>query len=147
MSTIEFQVIPLDDDRPEIAQIIPFIDGWSLVQLVGDLETTKGYDPAATYAGLVPANVRLGDLDRYYTGTQEPWSGRSRLAILGCECGEYGCWPLDADVRVSDGHVIWSSFGQPHRPDWDYSELGPFVFDEAQYRHAVEQLKSRVEST
>jgi hypothetical protein len=32
------------------------------------------------------------------------------------------------------------SFRQPHRPDWDYSGFGPFVFDRAQYDEALQLL-------
>ncbi len=60
-----------------------------------------------------------------------------RRYLLGCDgCGEPGCWPLLVNVTISGGVVVWSDFRNPHMTDWDYRDLGPFRFDEAQYREA-----------
>ncbi|VTR76625.1 hypothetical protein [Cellulomonas hominis] len=80
-----------------------------------DAPSERGFAPAGEYAGLVPA----------------------RLWLLGCDCGEVGCWPLEADVVLTDHQVTWSGFAQPHRPAWSYAGVGPFVFDRRQYEDAV----------
>jgi hypothetical protein len=61
-----------------------------------------------------------------------------RADLLGCaDCGEVGCWPLEVCIDVDDAVVTWRSFRQPHRPDRDYTGLGPFRFDAAAYRAAL----------
>jgi hypothetical protein len=43
-------------------------------------------------------------------------SGFGVIALLGCDCGEVGCWPLESPVLVDDGPVTWRGFTQPFRP-------------------------------
>ena len=63
--------------------------------------------------------------------------GDGRSYVLMCECGEPGCWPLAARVTLSDQTVTWADFRQPHRPQWSYEGLGPFVFERGQYESAL----------
>lgn len=56
--------------------------------------------------------------------------------LLGCQCGEWGCWPLTARIEVTDEVVRWSGFRTGHR-DWDLAALGPFEFDRARYERAI----------
>ena len=46
--------------------------------------------------------------------------------VLGCECGEWGCWPLMTSITVTDDHVTCDTFERPHRKAGDYSRFGPF---------------------
>ncbi|WP_326770630.1 hypothetical protein OG978_43610 (plasmid) [Streptomyces sp. NBC_01591] len=69
-----------------------------------------------------------------------------KTPVLGCECGEWGCWPLMADITVTPDHVTWNSFEQPHRTTRDYSGFGPFQFDRRQYDDAVKVLSAAVSS-
>ena len=52
---------------------------------------------------------------------------------------EVGCWPLEAQIRVEDELVSWSAFTQPHRPDRDYLDFGPFTFRRTHYDQAVRE--------
>src|SRR5687767_544224 len=63
---------------------------------------------AGAYAGLWPE--LWADLPEQY--------GDGRAAVLGCECGEPGCWPLRARITVAEYTVTWDDFVQPYRPDW-----------------------------
>ena len=36
--------------------------------------------------------------------------------------------------------LVWDGFRQPRRPERDYSNFGPFIFGERQYREAVAAL-------
>lgn len=127
-STLRLEVTSLDDALVNVKQLIPFIDERSLVDIVGEFERAEGFQPAGGYGGLVPAFYRFGRLDRYFLGEQEPWSDGRPVAILACNCGEAGCWPLDATLKVAAAEVTWTRFSQPHRPGWDYSGLGSFTF-------------------
>jgi hypothetical protein len=128
-------VLPIDETTA--VQVVPVIDDRSLVEIVGEYETTRGYEPAGGYGGLVPSFFRFGKLDRYFLGEQEPWIGGIPIAVLACDCGELGCWPLQVSLEITAGDVTWRELKQPHRPQWDYSDLGPFIFDRDQYEVAV----------
>ena len=84
-------------------------------------------DYMGTPAGSVfwPSRSLLGEPDRRYDS--------GRISVLGCACGDVGCWPLQARIVAQKDVVVWDDFVQPHRPRWDYSELGPFVFDRGAY--------------
>lgn len=122
----------------EAAALVPRVDGVDLTDAVRVFETSRGYDPAGGYGGLVPASFAFGDLGAYYLGRgarQRPAPGR--LWLLGCSCGDLGCWPLEAEVVVTGGLVVWQDFGQPHRPARSYDGFGPFVFEREPYEAAV----------
>lgn len=114
--------------------VVPFVDGTSLVDLVDAYETHRRYAPAGGYAGLSPSSFDL---------RPEPTTEPARVWLLGCDCGEAGCWPLTASVQVVDDVVVWSDFEQPHRPNWDYDGFGPFRFDRTQYDAAVQAAVRR----
>lgn len=118
--------------------LTPEVDGTSLIMLVGSYEATRGYDPAGEYGGLVPEHFDFGNVSRYYLGTEaNQWPKLGEAWLLGCQCGEVGCWPLAVRITVDSSNVIWSNFAQPHRPSWDYGAFGPFKFDRRQYAKAI----------
>lgn len=145
MSVLRFDVVPLDEGQMDVAQVVPVIDGTSLVTLVAAHEEGRGYMPAGGYGGLVPSFFRFGDLGRYYLGEQEPWTGKP-VAVLACDCGELGCWPLQTHISVDDETVSWHDFGQPHRPEWGYEDLGPFTFDRRAFETELEQMVVKLAS-
>ncbi|GGJ79088.1 hypothetical protein GCM10010123_06270 [Pilimelia anulata] len=55
--------------------------------------------------------------------------------LLGCGCGDWGCWPFTAMVDVTDDAVTWSGFRTGHR-DWDYAGLPALSF--ARHRYVAE---------
>jgi len=77
-------------------------------------------------------------------GKSESDYGRGIIYLLGCTCGEVGCWPLIASVYQKDDTIRWDEFVQPHRRGRDYSEFGPFTFSRAQYENAVQDLLIRL---
>lgn len=118
--------------------LTPEVDGTSLITLVGSYEATRGYQPAGEYDGLVPEHFNFGDLSRYYLGTEaNQWPKPGEAWLLGCQCGEVGCWPLAVRITVDSSTVTWSNFAQPRRSDWDYAAFGPFKFDRRQYEGAM----------
>ena len=60
--------------------------------------------------------------------------------LLGCTCGEWGRWPLTADVVVTPHQVVWRRFRHGHRA-WDLSALGPFVFDREDDERALAAVR------
>ena len=70
----------------------------------------------------------------------------SRQAVLGCGCGDMGCWPLLTVITVAHRNVTWSRFKQFFMPEWDYSDFGPFTFERQQYDDALAELRRRLET-
>lgn len=125
-----------DDDGPVV--VIPLINRFSLVSLVTVFEAWQRFDVFGGYGGLVPSAYRFGDLRRHFLGTgdrQSPTAGHAWL--LGCDCGEVGCWPLTAKIVLTDSSVTWTDFAQEHRKSRDYSGFGPFVFVRDSYEREV----------
>lgn len=136
MNSFELAVRPASSsDR--VSAVVPIIDGRSFVDLVTDIERTNDFDVVGGYDGIIPANYRFGSLDRYYLGLGDSWTETTSTAVLGCDCGEVGCWPGCVTINANPSTVTWSSFQQPFRPDRDYSALGPFEFERRAYEEAV----------
>ncbi len=126
--------------------LTPVIDNVSLIDRVKGFEERRGFTPAGGYGGLVPSSFRFGDLRTYFMGKEErQWPRPEHLWLLACHCGEVGCWPLTTRVVVLNDAVMWMNFAQHYRPEWDYSEFGPFVFARDQYERAVEWAANEAE--
>jgi hypothetical protein len=93
-----------------------------------------------------PSLFQLRPLDEYFTGKQKSdcWMSLKGIYLLGCTCGEVGCWPLIASVYQKDDTIRWDGFVQPYRRERDYSAFGPFTFSLAQYEDAVKDLLIRL---
>jgi hypothetical protein len=149
---IEFTSRPFrDGDRGSGIQIE--INGRDLVDLVRAVENPFAYKEGAAsiagaYAGL-PPNDDTCPPSKHFLGEPSDAIYRYELKtqVLGCECGEPGCWPLLCLIETGPTRVRWSKFEQPHRTDkrsknpWRYDELGPFEFDRSQYERALETLR------
>ncbi len=84
-------------------ELIPYVDAASLIDLVNQYEEDRGYAPAGGYAGLIPAHFNFGDLTRYYLGRGDrQWPEPGQAWLLACDCGEVGCWPLQARIHVDE---------------------------------------------
>ncbi|GAA5184369.1 hypothetical protein GCM10023322_25710 [Rugosimonospora acidiphila] len=130
-------------------ELLPYVDDVSLVKLVSGFELASGYDVPGEYAGLVLDHFKFGDLTAYLAGEPESAYRASGgvIALLGCDCGEVGCWPLEAWVLCDDDWVTWRGFVQPYRPKRDYGSFGPFVFRRSQYERAVCEAAAVVTSS
>jgi len=139
MASIDLVVRPLEEGSLPPDCVVPLIDGDDLVDLITWYERAEGYDPAGGYAGIVPTAFHYGPLLGYFLGARDHryWGTIGKIAVLGCSCGEVGCWPLYAAVHVTATEVRWSAFEQPHRPDRSYAGFGPFTFDRRQYEAAA----------
>jgi len=138
---VSFTIQPLEGT----VVVMPLVDGTLLSEMIAAFEREQHFEPAGGYGGLIPEWFKYGPLDRYFLGDFESdsyFARMGRVYLLGCQCGEVGCWPLLARIRVGDESVTWDSFQQPHRKERDYSGFGSVVFDAQQYREAVAALRS-----
>lgn len=126
-------------------EIVPVVDGVPLTALIDAFELGAAMHPAGdAYGGLVAASYRFGPLHALFHGRATDVVGE-KPPLLGCECGEWGCWPLLARVTVTAGEVRWDAFEQPFRPDRDYRAFGPFRFDPGAYDGALRNLDALLE--
>ncbi|MFL6055443.1 MAG: hypothetical protein ACJ72W_21455 [Actinoallomurus sp.] len=146
---VRFDVRPWGDGPGPARELLPYIDNVSLVDLVSGFEHAAGYDVPGTYAGIVLDYFNFGDLTAYLTGQPDSayWAKSGVIGLLGCDCGEVGCWPLEARVLIDDNPVTWRGFVQPHRPKRDYGSFGPFTFRRSQYEHAVREAAAVTSSS
>ncbi|MFI5937802.1 hypothetical protein [Actinoplanes sp. NPDC051494] len=126
------------DDGP--LEVIACIDGAPLTELIDKFEIAARMQPAGDcYGGLIPEFYRFGPMADHFRGQSTAAPG-SKTPVLGCECGEWGCWPLVTTITVTDDQVIWDAFEQPHRKARDYSGFGPFRFERRRYDEALATL-------
>ncbi|WP_305788176.1 hypothetical protein [Symbioplanes lichenis] len=127
-----------------VLEVVPWIGGVPLTELIDRFEIAAGMRPAGgAYGGLIPEFFRFGPMGEHFSGRSTGVTG-PKTPVLGCECGEWGCWPLLAVVTVSDDQVRWDAFEQPHRKARDYSGFGPFRFDRRQYDDALAVLVTTI---
>jgi hypothetical protein len=105
---------------------------------------------AGNYHGLEPDGVVPPS--RHFLGepTSSIYRYGDRIQILGCACGEPGCWPLVCRIETTEELVSWFDFEQPQRsgrsgphPRWRYEGFGPFEFSRKQYESALAELAQR----
>jgi hypothetical protein len=123
-----------------------FVNGRNLVEIVREAErpfrVREGSpDQVSPYVGLSPGEILLpsarllGGEPMAFSDHDDP---EDKTAVLGCVCGEVGCWPFLVRIKLREDVVIWDGFEQPHRPAWRYDDLRPFVFDRGQYFSALQ---------
>jgi hypothetical protein len=128
-------------DRVEV-----FVNGRNMVDILREVElpfAAREGKPnlAGDYIGLPPEDVflpsprLLGEPATHYDRD----GVEGKVAVLGCVCGDVGCWPFRVRITLRDDVVIWDGFEQPHRRAWRYDELRPFVFDRTQYLSALDR--------
>jgi hypothetical protein len=136
---IAFEAEPYETDGP--TEVVPVLDGVKLTDRIHAFERDHGIETrAVSYAGLIPAHFRFGSADEHYLANESSVGPTGKIPVLGCQCGEWGCWPLLARVIVDETTVTWTEFEQPYRPDRDYTSFGPFVFRRTDYEAAIADL-------
>ncbi|WBO68873.1 hypothetical protein [Streptomyces camelliae] len=126
--------------------IVPLIDGALLTELIDGFEIAAGMQPAGdAYGGLIPEFFRFGPMQDHFLGRSTNAMG-PKTPVLGCECGEWGCWPLMARITPTADFVTWDAFEQPHRKTRNYVAFGPFQFDRHQYDDTLQALSAVIGS-
>ena len=143
---IKIQINKRDGLNKSVAKIL--IDGTDLIKLLAEFEKPLAKkegspDIAGQYEGLNPTTL----YNNLHNLAGNSNSEDDKSDILDCECGVWGCWSFMTKVEKSDDKIIWANFGQLHRGKeshtyWDYSEFGPFEFNEIEYNSELEKLKN-----
>jgi hypothetical protein len=122
----------------------PVVDDRRLSIIVDEFERARGFAPAGGYSGLLASASDVVPIDQRFLGVALPGQRSDvKPQILGCECGESGCWPLLARVEIDGASITWTALEQPHRQERDYSELG-FRFDRSHYYAALARLADEI---
>ncbi len=143
MDEIRFEIGERDDPVDGMVEtVVIFVNDRDLAGITREVElpfAARDRKPelAGNYVGLPPEAVflpsqrLLGEPERYYDDCG------GKIAVLGCGCGDVGCWPLLVGITPRGDTVLWEDFEQPHRGHWRHDGLGPFVFDRARYTSAL----------
>lgn len=146
MDAIQFEIGKREDPSDGVVDAVNIlVNHRNLVDILREVElpfhAQEGRPHfASKYVGLPPPDIflpsplLLGEPATYY---DHDYPGK--IAVLGCGCGDVGCWPLLVEISLRDDVVVWSGFEQPHRRAWRYDEMRPFVFDRAQYLSALDR--------
>lgn len=152
MDEIEFVVSREPDGSP--ARVSILINGRNLAELARVVElpfvNAQGVSSiAGAYDGLHASSV-LPPCEHFLgRPSSRLYLYGERTQVLGCECGEPGCWPLVCRIRVYPESVMWHDFRQPHRGadsragEWHYDALGPFEFSRSTYEAALAQAAAQ----
>lgn len=70
----------------------------------------------------------------------DPHHGKT--CVLGCDCGDPGCWPLVVRITRKASLIGWSEFSQFHR-EWGYG-LGPYEFNAGAYDQEFQRISAAV---
>ena len=140
MEHIEFRIVTEELGVGVFPTLVPHLNGVPLPDLVGKAELPFARregnpDLAGSYAGLLEDGVRWPS-GHYLGDPALSWFGDGDTVLLGCNCGDWGCWPFTAMVIVAEDTVNWSGYRTGHR-DWDYRELRDVTFDRRQYEQAL----------
>ncbi len=140
-----------DSPRGEV-ELVLFVDDVDLVEVLRIAELPAATEEGAptlagSYAGLPAWRLRAGVVGHFLGGPDSHLfcGPRDKTVLLGCNCGEPGCWPLMANVDATSRDVRWSDFEQPHRSGrWSYEGLGPIVFDRRDYERALAEAEATI---
>ena len=112
------------------------VNGELLQDIITKYEQAAAFDVVGGYGSMSEFGARDKLLGDARAGGGWLYEDDTVLLICG-SCGEEGCWPLVAKIRVTDATVEWTRFNQYHREDRDYSPLR-FEFDRKAYEAAVD---------
>jgi hypothetical protein len=150
VNVIEFSQERIAAGSGELHDLVNiYIDGRPLAAIMREIEfemaKREGHpDLAGEYSPFI--NSKAAE-DHYLGRHAEKWGeSKSKTALLECECGCPGCWPLLCKIEIGKDEVKWKEFEQPHRgPNsaesfWDYSSFDGFTFSKDQYLGALAAL-------
>lgn len=123
----------LNIERASDIQFDLYIDERSFLELVTDYELPFAKGLAGAYALY---SVPLKHKSILLCLGQESYA----YPVMGCDCGFADCWPLYAHITRTAEGIRWDSFEQPHRKQWNYCGLGPFLFDVEEYEREMSKI-------
>jgi hypothetical protein len=147
MDTIKFVAVNSFLEDYLVVDIL--INGYRLIDLLQAVESRYAraegrISLAGAYEGLPPLMVLPPNKHYWGDAHKEYLAPDGRVVLLEyAYSGVPGDWTFAAQIEVTGEFVSWSNMGNVQRPDWDYSEIGPFKFDLRQYRDALDEAKAK----
>lgn len=141
-NTIEFRPITVRYNEGQWVEQCAaiYIDGTNFKDIITNWEKANSIDNHHKEVALYLLNKALAehvDLSLDESGS----------LLYSCVCGEWGCWPFYACDKEEGDTIVWDKFKQWHRPEWDYSNFGPFVFDKKQYCEQLRKLQELIKES
>lgn len=143
MDRLTLELVPVPRGRNTGTEVRILVNGERLEVLAREVELESAAAEgnlklAGSYAPLTLSDIR-SDRRHFLAAPVAQWFEDGDTVLMGCPCGEWGCWPLTARVDVEPSTVRWHGFRNGHR-DWDLGALGPFEFDRVQYEAAIAEI-------
>lgn len=145
MNILKIEINPSHYESGDFHEILLFIDGRNLIDILKNIE--KKYDPriAGQYKGLILEYTS----PEHFLGKPKILYGEeeNKTPLLDCQCGCNGCWTFASEIIIEEDNIIWKNFEQIHRSGefgdkpWCYEELGFFIFNKEQYFQEINKLK------
>ncbi len=151
MDTFRLEVRrPKQGDWPDPV-LVPVVNGRALFELLRPIEKAFGAgDIAGAYDGI--STIEHPDVRSHLLSQAKPDYYHGKVAVLGCECGVTECWPLVVRIIVTDQHIVWTDFEQPHRSgreggeSWSYGDLS-FRFGRREYEEVLTSVARQLADT
>ncbi len=144
MNTIEFNWSSDPGSSDRLAIVIDGVDLIAIAKGAEHASASREGQPglAGSYTGLPRRLYAHADLEAHFLGRSvEAGRADGTTPVLVCAgCLEAGCWPLVVHIDALHDSIQWSGFSQPHRPEWNHSSMGPFVFSRDQYEEALRRV-------
>lgn len=93
-------------------------------------------------SGLVPTDVATREVLLLEKADDLP---NGRVALYICPCGDFGCGVVSAKISREGKHIVWSDICYENESDEELiplNRLGPYRFEEKQYRQAIEDERN-----
>ena len=139
-----------------------YINDSKLLDIVTKVERENarrlGLDFGGNYTGVwATPYVVEGD---HFLGFAPLGQPKYHTWVLNCTCGNPGCWDILAFIEADNETVRWRDIVNPwlvnglpthwhtEKPEYflafDYSSIGPYIFDRRQYENALNQIRRSV---
>jgi hypothetical protein len=118
------------------------VEGQSLYELLG-----QQFDTVSCLAQWPNSNAAQTAVNRLLLREEADFPNNRRSLYVCGECGGLDCGAISVIIEAEQDKVTWHSFG--YERDWDeqieeFSSIGPFIFNKAQYTTTLEQALGRL---
>jgi hypothetical protein len=147
MDRLHFEVEETPETPLAERQAVPYVNGVRLTEMLGAVwdpdEDEQPFEQYPEYnIGMEPETAFLPS--RHYFEPTPDSRVEGKTVLLRCNCGDWTCTQLIAEVRIEDSEVVWAQIerlppsveptpGSPRH----FSSLPDLRFDRAQYEAAL----------
>jgi hypothetical protein len=149
---VEFKIEHAKKQEYHVLNI--YINNENLIDILKDYEKQFGENNPGKYDGICIYYFDDIDIIKHFMGEADKknilnYTGKTQ--ILGCTCGEPGCWPFLIKINISGNVIIWNEYEQPFRSKkrcgekyWNYSNLKALKFNRVEYENKLKNISAEI---